>query len=104
MEYVINNLSVYDKSNIESLRLLPTNIKNRLLKKFTSTSYFSRNVSFSKLLKAFANKCTTQVNLTSILVTDEMLDILCTCERLNEIYLTRDGQNCKITSQGKFYY
>lgn len=100
-KYVINNLSVYEKSCLDSLQVLPMNVKNRLLRKFTSTSYFSRNVTITNILKAFVNKQTTQINLTSVYVNDEMLDILCLCTNLKRLDLTRDGtKNCEITTKG----
>ncbi|KAJ8938923.1 hypothetical protein NQ318_011684 [Aromia moschata] len=99
IDYIVNNLPLYGNGNIEQLRILPSHIKNRILKKFTTSSYFWQNVSFKDILSVIVNDNTKHVNLTSATVDDEMLEILSKCKNITKLYLTRTGHNF-ITNTG----
>ncbi|XP_018572656.1 protein AMN1 homolog [Anoplophora glabripennis] len=91
IEYIVNNLAIYANGNIEQLKALPPNIKNRILRKFTTCSYFWQNVNFKDVLCATVNDKTSHINLTSATVDDDVLNILNACKNVKKLYLTRTG-------------
>ncbi|KAJ8913956.1 hypothetical protein NQ315_015194 [Exocentrus adspersus] len=99
IEYIVNNLAVYANQNIEQLKILPSHVKNRILRKFTTSSYFWRNVNFKDILHATVNITTSHINLTSATVDDDMLHILTRCKNVRKLYLTRTGTN-NVTNRG----
>lgn len=102
IEYIVNNLAIYANGNIEQLKILPPNVKNMILKKFTTSSYFWQNVNFKDVLCATVNDNTSHINLTSATVDDDMLNILNTCKNIKKLYLTRTGDN-HITNTGMYH-
>ncbi|CAH1173551.1 unnamed protein product [Phaedon cochleariae] len=99
IDYVVNNLASFSNDNMESLKILPYHIKNRILRKFTTSSYFWKNIDMKQVLSAIVNDNTYHVNLTSIAIDNEILNILTNSKNIQKLYLSRNGNNF-ITSTG----
>lgn len=95
----MDNLPLYASQNFEVLSFLPPYIKNRILKRFTTSSCFWKNVDFNGVLAALLNDTTLHVNLTATDLTDKMLEILSKNKNIKKLYLSRCSGN-NITTNG----
>ncbi|CAG9832174.1 unnamed protein product [Diabrotica balteata] len=99
IDYVVDNLAIYMKENDERLSALPYSIKNRILRRFTTSAYFWRNINFKSVLLAIANEQTLSINLTSAPLDDEILKIISKCKNVRKLYLSRNDDGL-ITTKG----
>ncbi|XP_074030776.1 uncharacterized protein isoform X2 [Leptinotarsa decemlineata] len=98
IKIILDNLPLYIKDDVKMLEILPFQLKNIILKRFTSSSYFWRNIDFKTVLSAVVNVYTSQIDLTSVVVDDEMLGILTNSKNLTKIYLSRSNGNLMTTT------
>ncbi|XP_066154430.1 protein AMN1 homolog [Euwallacea fornicatus] len=97
LDYILIHLTNFQ---LEELTILPSTIKNLLLKRLQFTKQLLGNPLFNDYLKAFVNDRTSQVNLSCILVNDEILNTLSSCPNLKRLDLTEDGSICQFTNEG----
>ncbi|KAK5644090.1 hypothetical protein RI129_007935 [Pyrocoelia pectoralis] len=97
VDYITKHLSEYvnDKN---SFKYFPTNLKNRLLRRFLSSSFFWKKCTFNDALSMLLHPLIQHVDLTSATVNDDILDLLKGCHHLREVYLTR-VKNYDLSSQ-----
>lgn len=99
MEYVVRNLRLF-KGDYKCLKLLPPHIKDRMLQKFTSTSYFWKSIYFLDALTPFVHSLTKTIDLSLATIDDDILETLIICHNLRDVYLTRNA-NKSLSSQGE---
>ncbi|XP_025837268.1 protein AMN1 homolog [Agrilus planipennis] len=104
INYTINNIAEIVKLNREGLAYLPNNVKDRLLSKFTVSSHFWRNVNLKKILSLLVHQNVKHIDLTCIVVDDEILEIIEKCSELSDLTLMYVGVH-SLTSKGlvKFF-
>lgn len=82
--------------------MLPSHIKTKILNRFTSSSYFWKDLDLKYVLSILIDAYTKRIDLTSFHVDDELLDVLKDCKNLKKLYILRVGEH-SITTQGEQY-
>lgn len=100
IDHVVKNLSKYIDCGVQ---FLPPRIKNRMLRKFTSSSYYWTNVNFKNALSTLVHADTKKIDLSLADIDDDILNILSECQNLLEIHFTKYMEQC-ITHKGQFNY
>lgn len=77
---------------IKSLEFLPFAIKNRILKKITTSSALQRNPDYQKIIGALLNEFTHEIDMTSLSVDDNLFEIISKCVKLRRLYLAGDKE------------
>ncbi|CAH1962220.1 unnamed protein product [Acanthoscelides obtectus] len=100
IKHIIHNLQEFSDSNYDSLRFLPPEVKNKLLKACTvSPFYLNRGRGNLKhILSALLNSQTIAADITSINVDDNVLQTLVLAKNLQKLHLKPD-ENC-ISTEG----
>lgn len=97
---MVSNLSYYVKNNYDLIiKSLPPHIKSQILGKFTTSSYFWKNVDPKYILSLLIDSYTKRIDLTSFNVDDEMLGVIKDCKNLRKLYILRVGEHA-ITPEG----
>lgn len=84
-ESVFKNMAKFNTDELELLSILPANIKNDLLHKFTKAKFLWKNIDFPQMLRRLIHKDARKLDLTACAVNDEILEILQPCKKLDAV-------------------
>ncbi|KAK9876635.1 hypothetical protein WA026_014014 [Henosepilachna vigintioctopunctata] len=91
LDYVVEHLNIYTLNGCDNLKYLPIHIKDQLLKRITISSCFWKWLDFKNTFSMMVHACVKHIDLTSVYVDDELLQVLEICKGLQKVYLSRVG-------------